>query len=113
MFGEDAKVCGSRGWDVAGPLEGLISDLGFDAREQLLSAQLPLALLPPAPSESLQCHVLLSGLLSVVGSSIAPHRVGVRSHLFFRLPCSFCFRVPREAPWIQWCHKLPFRNNSP
>lgn len=106
-------MCGSRGQDAVGPPEGLISDLGFVECEQLLSDQLPLPLPPLAPGESLQCHVLLSGLLSVVGWSTAPHRAGVRSHLFLRLSCSFCFWVPREAPWIQWCHKLPFRNNCP
>lgn len=106
-------MCGSRGRDVVGPPEGLISALGFVEREQLLSAQLPLPLPPPAPGESLQCHVPLSGPLSVVGWSTAPHRVGVRYHLFLRLSCSSCFWVPREAPWIQWCHKLPIRNNSP
>lgn len=74
-------MCGSRGRDVVGPPEGLISALGFVEREQLLSAQLPLPLPPPASGESLQYHVPLSGPLSVVGWSTAPHRVGVRYHL--------------------------------
>lgn len=42
-------MCGSRGRDVVGPPEGLISALGFVEREQLLSAQLPLPLPPQLP----------------------------------------------------------------